>query len=50
MMKKPQILILNLVPFVIGLLLVLRNLVASDLFNIGVGLMFLSIANILNKN
>ncbi|MFC1803018.1 hypothetical protein ACFL0D_03515 [Thermoproteota archaeon] len=50
MMKKPQMLILNLVPLAIGLLLILRNLVATDMFNIGIGLMFLSVANILNAN
>ncbi len=46
--KEPQILFLNAVPLVIGLLLILRNLVATDMFNIGLGLLFLSIANILN--
>ena len=45
--KEPHILLLNAVPFVIGLLLVLRNLLVSDMFNIGLSLILLSMANIL---
>ena len=46
--KEPHILILSAVPIVVGLLLVLRNLLASDMFNIGLCLILLSIANIIN--
>ena len=46
--KEPHILLINAVPFVIGLLLVLRNLLASDMFNIGLCLILLSIANFVN--
>jgi hypothetical protein len=43
------VLILNLVPSIIGLLLILSNLIFNDLFNIGVSLIFMSIANVLTQ-
>ena len=48
--KKIKTLILSIVPIAVGLLLVLRNLVASDKFNIGISLILLSVASILNTD